>query len=387
MRYITYGIKLMINAFFFPIVILGCILARFWPKKYDIGIGPVPLINNVYFKKALELKGYSVETYVNDLYFITKEFDKLYDKKHKKLFAYMPTIFFLWTAFRYKIVYLYFDGGVLACLLGYRKIEALMYKCAGTKIVVMPYGSDCQLFDRTRNKLTAHMLCQDYPNFFRRNYKLTWQNVYVWSRYADIVIGTMDSIDYMYYWNRIRQCHFAIDTDKIKPVYNKPTQKMRILHAPNHKGIKGTSSIEKAVADLIEEGYDIEYIFKQGIENDEFIKVIQSADIVIDQLILGWHGMFALEAMAAGKPTICYMRDDLINLYEGAGCIDINEIPLISAHVTNIKSKLRELLAKKEEWNEIGKRSRAYVEKYHSLDSVGDFFDEINRSVGIEGRK
>ena len=193
----------------------------------------------------------------------------------------------------------------------------------------------------------------------------------------------MDSVDYLHFWNRIRQCHFALDTGKIQPVYNPPKDVIRILHAPNHKEIKGTKFIERAINELRDNGYQIEYIFKQGLPNDELIKLIQTADIVIDQLIMGWHGMFALEAMAAGKPTICYMREDLVSLYEDAECVGRGEIPLINAKPGTIKMVLQNMFENKEMWNEQGRKSRAYVEKYHSLNAVGDFFDEINRSIAV----
>ncbi len=32
---------------------------------------------------------------------------------------------------------------------------------------------------------------------------------------------------------------------------------------------------------------------------------------------------------------------------------------------------------------EIGGKSRAYAEKYHSYDAVGKFFNEINKALGL----
>lgn len=375
--------KTILNLFLLPVVLLCCIIARGCRRKVDIGMGPTPMINNVYWKKALCLKGYTVETFVNALYFITDEFDFVYDKKNHRVYNFLPVLFFIRIIFRYKAIYIYFNGGPLQVLPIYRILEPVLLKVAKVKIVVMPYGSDSQIFNRTPNKLTVHFLCQDYPNYFKYNYTTIKGNVIRWSRFADIVIGTMDSVDYLHFWNKIRQCHFAIDTDKIQPIYNQPGNTIRILHAPNHKEIKGTKFIEQAILELQKEGYPIEYIFKQGLPNNELIKLIQSSDIVIDQLIMGWHGMFALEAMAAGKPTICYIREDLLALYEDAGCINRGEIPLINARPGNIKEVLKDMCEHREMWKEHGRLSRAYVEKYHSLEVVGNFFDSINCDIGI----
>ena len=90
--------------------------------------------------------------------------------------------------------------------------------------------------------------------------------------------------------------------------------------------------------------------------------------------------------MASGKPVICYIRPDLQSLYENAGCIEAGELPFISAMPTTIKQVLKDLLDHPETWEAIGRRSRAYTEKYHSLEAVGSWFDSINREIGIEPR-
>ena len=54
-----------------------CIISRFLRKgrSIDVGLGPLPLINNVYHCKALKQAGFSAETFVNRAWFITNEFD------------------------------------------------------------------------------------------------------------------------------------------------------------------------------------------------------------------------------------------------------------------------------------------------------------------------
>ena len=122
-------LEIFLNILLFPIVLVGCVLARVIPKKMDVGIGPLPIINNVYWKKALELKSYKVETYVNDLYFITNQFDYLFNKNF--LYKHFPTLLFIWVVTRYKAVYIYFNGGPLQELPIYRQIEPILFKMAG----------------------------------------------------------------------------------------------------------------------------------------------------------------------------------------------------------------------------------------------------------------
>jgi glycosyltransferase involved in cell wall biosynthesis len=368
-----------------PVIFVVCVIGRLCVKKTDIGMGPAPMINNVYWARALRRKGYSVETFVNRPFSITEDFDLLFNKGWRQIFRVCPALSFLRCVFKYKIMYVYFNGGPLYAIPGLRGLEPKLFRLAGVKTVVMPYGSDCQIFQRTQNKLMVNALCKDYPAFFQKQQQRVSRQVDSWSRTADIVVGAMDSIDFLYYWNRIRLCHYAIDTDAYQPQYPAVTKKdvIKILHAPNHKAVKGTDAIFKAIDDLKSEGYPIELIFKQGVPNAEFLEIVRQADIVIDQLIMGMYAMFSMEAMSFGKPVICYMREDLIDTFVNAGCVERNDIPFVSARPENIKDVLRSLLDKPEQLAELGMKSRAYVVKYHSLEVVGDFFDEINRSLGV----
>ena len=66
---------LILDSLFLPFFILLSIISRFLKKPIDVGLGPMPLINNVYHKKALIMYGYSAETFVDTIWHITKNFD------------------------------------------------------------------------------------------------------------------------------------------------------------------------------------------------------------------------------------------------------------------------------------------------------------------------
>ena len=130
-----------------------------------------------------------------------------------------------------------------------------------------------------------------------------------------------------------------------------------------------------------------QYDCLHGKSNAEVLKTIESADIVVDQLIIGWHGIFAIEAMAFGKPVIARTREDLRKAYEEMGCLDKGEVPMIDASPTTIYDDLKNLLEHPETWKEIGEKSRAYVEKHHSIEVIGKYFDKINRNTGITPKR
>lgn len=376
----------IISIILIPIVFLIAFLSRFINKKYDIGIGPVPLISNVYFKKALESRGYSVQTYVTSLYHITHDFDCI---MINGLYRRVPFLRLFPVLFKYRCLYLYFDGGVLANRKIYRHLEAFIYKAAGIKTVIMTYGSDCTIPERSTDFCFHHTLFLDYGHFYRtRHNRVVWQVGY-WCRYADAVIAQADYIEYLPYWNYAKNSIFCVDLEKLKPDKNfqfNNRKKVHIVHAPNHTAVKGTNFIEDAIFRLIKEGYPIQYDRLQKKTNDEVLEIIKNADIVVDQLIIGWHGIFAIEAMAFGKPVIARVREDLLSTYEEMGCLEKGEVPLIDARPTTIYDVLKNLLDHPEIWGEIGKKSRAYVEKRHSFEVIGRYFDEINRNIGITSK-
>lgn len=358
-----------------PILFLFALIARFFPKKIDVGIGPVPMINNIYFKKALEKSGYTCETFCKSTYYITQDFDYIYGNNF--------LVFFIFSLFRYKIIYLYFNGYILNRISLIARFEPSLLRLAKIKTVVMPYGSDCQILELTNNKLFINSVCKDYPKFSKFEHNNIRKNVELWTENSDFVIGAMDSVDYLYHWDMLLPCHFAIDLEKFDNFNNEGinnNKKIKILHAPNHIEIKGSKFIEKAIEELKNEGYEVEYCFVQKMKNNELLKLMKSCDLIIDQLVIGWHGIFALEAMALKKPVICYIREDLLQLYENSGCLEVNELPIINANVRTIKQVIKENLDKKK-LEEIGIKSYNYVKKHHSLESIGLIFDKINKKL------
>lgn len=377
----------MISIVLMPVVFLIAFLSRFSKRKYDVGLGPLPLINNIYFKKALESQGYSAQTYVTGLYHISHDFDCI---MINGLYRRMPILRLFPVLFKYRCLYLYFDGGVLANRKVYRHLEAFIYKAAGIKTVVMPYGSDCTIPERSFDFAFHHALFQDYPHFYKtRHNQVVWQVEY-WCRYADAVIAYADYIEYLPYWNYVRHSAMCVDSEQLKPDADFQFhigKTVHIVHAPNHMAVKGSAFIEDAIRRLTEEGYSIQYDCLHGKSNAEVLKTIESADIVVDQLIIGWHGIFAIEAMAFGKPVIARTREDLRKAYEEMGCLDKGEVPMIDASPTTIYDVLKNLLDHPETWKEIGEKSRAYVEKHHSIEVIGKYFDKINRNTGITPKR
>lgn len=390
MNLMVSALRTTFELFALPFIVLGALFARLIPRKFDVGIGPQPIISHVHHRKALEQKGYLVETFVNTIYFITEDFDVRADLWIPASWArtiLLPVIGFIWTVFRYQVVYLYFHGGFLGLGTTWLwRIEPLLYRLAGTKVVVMPYGSDIQDMSRSPNLIFKHAISQDYPSV-RFNRTMVSEKIDLWTCRASHVISGCDWVYYMFHWDTLMLGHFSIDTDLWRPSLqrnsNPRDDNIKILHAPNHRNIKGTRYFIEAVNELKAEGFPVELILAEGVSNHKIRELLDSADIVADQLIVGWYAMFALEGLSMGKPVLCYLDPGLEDLYVHAGLIQRGELPIVNCNIWTVKTAIRELLEDPDKFIDLGERSRNFAIKHHSLQAVGEVFDRINRSIGV----
>jgi glycosyltransferase involved in cell wall biosynthesis len=367
-----------------------CIIARHVKRPIDVGLGPLPLINNVYHRKALRQAGFSAETFVRNTYFITNEFDiDLTKWRNSKLLKPLtPYYLFFRVLFRYRVLFIYFNGGPFIWkMYALHSLEPIFYRFAKVKVVVMPYGGDVQVLTRCKNLYFRHTVVCDYPKFWE-NDALNRKNIERWTRHAHWVISGADWVEYMYHWDTLMLGHFSIDMERWAPVKENghdKSAKLRILHAPNHTKIKGTEALIAAIELLKREGLDIELILLQGMPNDEIRSAMENVDLVADQFVIGWYAMFAIEAMAMEKPVLCYLREDFIDLYVKAGLVSDNEIPLINTGLLEIAEKIRWAYYNREELIAIGKKGREFVQKHHSTEHVGSVFAGVLNELGIRG--
>jgi hypothetical protein len=193
----------------------------------------------------------------------------------------------------------------------------------------------------------------------------------------------------MYYWDTLMLAHFCIDTDAFTisestGAGDEFCVPLRLVHAPNHRALKGTAHIIRAVEELQAEGASIDLTILEGLPNHEIHEKIGAADVVVDQIVIGWYAMFALEGMVQGKPAVCHIRPDLRDLFVAANLVKPNEVPLIDATVHTIKDVLRNLtVTSRADLRKIGRLSRAFVDRHHSIEAIGSVFDRINREINL----
>jgi glycosyltransferase involved in cell wall biosynthesis len=195
----------------------------------------------------------------------------------------------------------------------------------------------------------------------------------VFDRYADAVLATNPDLLWVLRDDAQFLAYTAVDLDewKVRPSTPQRTgAPFRILHAPTDTGGKGTRYVVEAVSALQGRHPEVELLLVQGVPHDGVRDLYARADLVVDQLLAGWYGAFAVEAMALGKPVVCYIRESDKHFLPGSMA---TEMPLINATPTTIGSVLAECLARRDTLPELGLRGRAYVERWHDPVRVAGF--------------
>jgi glycosyltransferase involved in cell wall biosynthesis len=381
------GAYLAVDIVLFVPLLIVTALSRLAERPIDVGLGPLPSINSRGHKKCLERYGYRAETFVYHTRYLTSDFDVSFQKYLPRALG--PYAAYAFCLFRYKCLYTYFTGGPLGFTTLLARCEPYLLRLAGIRTVIMPFGADVHELTRTKSLLMVDAYSKDYPGF-RHDRARTASLIDVWTHGADHIISGCDWVDFMYYWDTLMLSHLAVDTDALDAApaaLHQPEGPLLFLHAPNHRNLKGTGQIVKAVDALRARGLAIELSIVESVPNSQMPDLIRAADVVIDQLVVGWYAMFALEAMALGKPVICYVRPDLRDLYVGADLIEPGELPLIEASAGSIEDILMQVASMpRPALRALGLRSRAFVEKHHSIEAVGRVFDRINRQLGLTGR-
>jgi hypothetical protein len=135
-----------------------------------------------------------------------------------------------------------------------------------------------------------------------------------------------------------------------------------VVHAPTAPGGKGTKYLLAAMEKLRTE-IDFDFQLIHGMPHHEARELISRCDLFVDQLIIGEYGLASVEAMALGKPVICYLKPSVLSSFP-------EHVPVINASPDTVEEVLREWLRNGARRRETGERSRAWVEERHDARRV-----------------
>jgi glycosyltransferase involved in cell wall biosynthesis len=152
----------------------------------------------------------------------------------------------------------------------------------------------------------------------------------------------------------------SLDPRTVEPVTPRDGDEVVVAHAPSDRAVKGTAHILQAVDRLRHEGVPIRLELIEGVPRSHVLERLAYADVVVDQLLLGWYGGLAVEAMALGKPVLAHVRED-----EPEDNPFGPELPVMRATPVTVEDELRRLALDAAGRRRLGLAGRAFVERHH----------------------
>jgi glycosyltransferase involved in cell wall biosynthesis len=184
------------------------------------------------------------------------------------------------------------------------------------------------------------------------------------------IVGSFAALDW------VPEAHVVppgLDLRPFTPVPPSDRARPLVVHAPSDRERKGTRWVIEACERL---PVDLDVV--EGVTHDVARERYARADIVVDQLNAGWHGVFALEAMALGKPVVTYLKPELVARAEAGYGV---QLPIVPATKETLADALRPLVESVALRREVGAASRDYVERVHDIDRIADRLVDIYASL------
>ena len=363
------------------------ILVQFWlgNAAYSIWCGQ-PIITMAVNCRAERMLGVRSMSVVTHTYFVTQAFDWDVSRISKsRIFRYISSWALLfWVLLFAKRVHTYCDGGLLASTtpFTFNPRELFLYRIARLQHVAWTYGADVRT-QAVTTKLGEPNCCTECDVIGKHcicSVERADENIARIKKGALMMASMGDMNEYLplarhdlHFWPL--DLNILLHDGASSKIVNNDC--LRVVHASNHRQFKGSRHLIAAIETLQKEGYAIELVLIERIPNAEAMNVYRTADIVFDQCLIGFHGYFALEAMALGKPVMAFMRKPQY-------LIDPENCPLINIHPGTIVESLRGFLENRESLVEIGRNSRRYIERYYGLPAFSERLKRAYEEVGIK---
>jgi glycosyltransferase involved in cell wall biosynthesis len=105
--------------------------------------------------------------------------------------------------------------------------------------------------------------------------------------------------------------------------------------------------------------------------------LIEQADVVVDQLLIGWYGALAVEAMALKKPVLCYLRDEDLKRFVPFH----DQIPIVRTTKETLAEDIRALLTDTANMERLGHAAQQFVQCHHDPLKIAQRTISVYQSV------
>jgi hypothetical protein len=344
--------------------------------------GPTAIINIRYWSGAMERRGYVSRTCVDAPSVIStrEDFDVSRDEflgSGSRAELFRSYAMFAWTLRHGDVFLRYFDGGFMrGTPLDWW--ECRLLRLAGKKLIASPFGGDVAVPGYLGE--AEDLLFADYPELPDRA-EMTKRRVLHTLRWADASIRNYQA-GFQPSYDVVWPTQLGIDTDQWVPE-REPSDadgenaEVVVVHAPNHRAIKGTSHLERAVSELRADGLRIDLQILERRPNEEVRAALQGCDLVADQFMDPGYALFSIEAMASGKPVMCRMSP----IAEELQTESLRTCPIVDTRPENLSENLKRLVRDPSLRRELGRAGREFAVGYHSYEAVGRDWEAVIQHV------
>lgn len=157
-----------------------------------------------------------------------------------------------------------------------------------------------------------------------------------------------------------------------------------IVHAPTERVAKGTRYLEDAVARLLQRRPGcVELRIVERMSNDEAIRQMAQADLVVDQLLYGWYGGVAVEASYLGRPVGVYIREEDLEFVPP----DMRrELPFIRLDIGELDRQIERMVDNPRMLQEAARRGASFAGKWHDKMAAASrmlrIYDRVWKNLG-----
>ncbi len=337
--------------------------------------GVTPILTLPLLARCDRLLGHAAETLVLARYHITDAFDWDLSTQQRWIVGKFPDCYPLWAEcvflfalMRFDVFHYFYDRGIMkpAARFGINHRELALLRRYRKQLFTYAYGADVRTREATLATGDWNFCrdCDDPGRYCICNTEELAESMRPVIPVAKAMNAMGDMLIYVPSPNHFN--YWPVDTSCFKPFQPRnraPGARLVLAHAPNHEHFKGTKYLLQAIENLQRKGLALELRRAQHVPNEQVLALFEEVDVVVDQLVGGFFGYTALEAMAVGRPVITYVRSlDLL----------LPGFPLLNATPDNIEDILEDLYHGKYDLDAVGAAGQAYVADQHSLYSVAN---------------
>ena len=135
----------------------------------------------------------------------------------------------------------------------------------------------------------------------------------------------------------------------------------RIVHVPSSSALKGTHLIAETMNGFANDGI-VEYVLAENLKSKDMPAIYGSADVVLDQFMVGSYGVAACEAMAAGRIVIGHVSEQVrehVKTFTGF------DVPIVEATVETLHDVIVDIIGNPSAYSHVGAAGVAFVTAVH----------------------